>query len=212
MGECRDVRIDDGAPRFSVAITVWKREELLPAALRSVLEQDRPADELLVLCDGRSPAAERIVDGHRSERAIRYFEMPRRRKCWGNPLRQRALEEAGGSHVVLLGHDCLLYRGYLAAHEEILADDPAALPVVPIDYWRSTTPDGVMPRHDDPGTLGEGEIDLLNVAYPRDDALELDCFGPEMHRTRCADYLSFDRIRRKRTPVLHPGPPQAAHF
>lgn len=197
---------------FSVAITVWKREYLLPYALQSVLRQEHACHEIIVLSDGSSRATRRILEPLRERHPIRYLEVARRRKCWGNHLRRRALEEASGSHVVILGHDCLLYPACLQAHLDNVGSRSDALSVVPIDYWRVDLPDGRMPRADDLMLVGEGEIDLLCIGYPRRLALDLGCFGEDMLRIRRADYLSFDRLRTHTAPVYRPGPTQAAHF
>jgi glycosyltransferase involved in cell wall biosynthesis len=197
---------------FSVAITVWKREYLLPYALQSVLRQEHACREIIVLSDGGSRATRRILEPLRERHPIRYLEVERRRKCWGNHLRRRALEEASGSHVVILGHDCLLYPGCLQAHRDNIGSNCDALSVVPIDFWRVDRPEGRMPRADDLLLVGEGEIDLLCIGYPRLLALDLGCFGEDMLRIRRADYLSFDRLRTHSAPVYRPGPTQAAHF
>ena len=60
--------------------------------------------------------------------------------------------------------------------------------------------------------LSDGEIDLLCIAYPRALSLEVDCFCPDMWRRRCADFLSFDRLRQRVSPVFVPSPTMAAHF
>lgn len=206
--------VDESPIRFTVAITVWKREVLLPHAIQSVTRQERPCDEILVLSDGRSKEAEQIVADLEDHFPfpIRYEAVRRRRKLHGNHLRRHALEAATGTHVVILGHDCLLYGGYLAAHDATLAGDPDGLSVVRVDYWRSTWPDGQMPRHDDLMEVGEGKIDLLCLAIPRRLALEEDCFGDDMLKIRCADYLTYDRLRHRTTPLFHGGEAVAAHF
>lgn len=197
---------------FTVAITVWRREHLLPHALQSVLRQELPCGEVVVLSDGRSRMAREVVDVFAERLPIRYLRLRRRRKRWGNHLRRRALEAATTSHVVIVGHDCLLYPPYLATHRANLGDDPDGLSVVPVDYWRQLRPDGRMPRHGELQTAGEGEVDLLCLAWPRRLALEADCFGDGMLRRRCADFLSFRRLRRRKQPVYSGGEPVAAHF
>lgn len=197
---------------FSVAVTVWRREYLLPYALQSVFRQEHPCKEILVLSDGSSRAMRRIVEPLQERLPIRCIEAKRRRKCWGNHLRRRALEDTSGSHVIMLAHDCVLYPGYLQAHLANIGSNPDALSVVPIDYWRVTYPDGQQPREHDVTLVGEGEIDLLCIAYPRRLALELDCFGEDMVRLRYADYLSFDRLRTHTSPVYRMGPTQAARY
>jgi len=197
---------------FSVAITVWKREYLLPYALQSVLRQEQACREIIVLSDGSSRATRRMLEPLRERHPIRYLEVERRRKCWGNHLRRCALEETSGSHVIILGHDCVLYPDYLQTHLLNIGSNPDALSVVPIDYWRVAVPDGRQPRADDLMLVGEGEIDLLCIGYPRRLALDLDCFGADMLPFRYADYLAFDRLRAHTAPVYQSGPTQAAHY
>ena len=198
--------------RLSVAITVWRREELLPFALQSALCQDRPCAEIVVLSDGTSRAARRFIAPLADRFPIRYCPVERRRKCWGNHLRRRALEETTGSHLVILGHDCRLYPACLRAHAENLDSNPEALSIVPIDYWRGAVPGRRRPLGDDPLRMGEGEVDLLCFAFPRALALRSGCFGEEMVRFRFADYLSFARLRAQIPTVYRPGPTVAAHF
>lgn len=69
-----------------------------------------------------------------------------------------------------------------------------------------------MPRREDVERAGETEIDLLCLAFPRRLALEVGCFDEEMVHTRSADYLSFDRVRRRGAPTYAGGEVQAAHF
>jgi glycosyltransferase involved in cell wall biosynthesis len=197
---------------FSVAITVWKRENLLPYALQSVLRQGLACQEIIVLSDGPSRATRRILEPLRERYPIRHIEVTRRRSCWGNHLRRRALEETSASHLVILSHDCVLYPTYLQAHRTNVGSNPDALSVVPIDYWRDLQFEGRQPRADDLMLVGEAEIDLLCIGYPRRLALDLDCYGVEMLPYRRADYSSFDRLRGYSQPVYRAGPTQAAHF
>lgn len=201
-----------GAVTFTVAITVWKREHLLARALQSVLRQTHRPAEVLVLSDGRSKPARKMAGHLEDVLNVRYHRVRRRRKTQGNHLRRFAVHHAASSHLVILGHDSLLHRGYLAAHRDNLADDADGLSVVPVDYWRGTRPDGRMPRSDDVMAVGEGQIDLLCMALPVRLAVEADCFGEDMMYIRCADYLSFDRLRQRTVPVYSGGEPQAAHF
>jgi glycosyltransferase involved in cell wall biosynthesis len=197
---------------FTVAITVWQREEMLPHAIQTVLIQTHRQWEILTYSDGSSRLARDTVQALQPSIPIRYQAVKRRRRHWGNHLRRLALEQASGSHVCFLGHDCLLYPTYLETHLANLAGNPDALSVVPIDYWRETRMDVRQPRNPDLMSLRDGEIDLLCIAYPRRLALEADCFGEEMQRLRYADYLSYDRLRRITPPIYRPGPTQAAHF
>ena len=197
---------------FTVAVTVFGGEHFLPHALETVFAQAHPTLEVVVYSDGPSPSAAEIVRGLPADLPVGYRALDRRPGLHGNHLRRQALEDARGTHVCFLGHDCLLYPTYLEAHAEALAGDDEGVSVVPVAYWRQTRRDAGQPRRSDMLGLGEGEIDLLCIAFPRAAALAADCFGPAMQPWRCADYLSFDRLRRRSAPRFVPGPDRAAHF
>jgi cephalosporin hydroxylase len=202
----------DRFPLFTVAITVWEREEMLPHAIQTVLSQTDSRWELLVYSDGPSDVARETVAALQPYVPIRYRAVERRPKHWGNHLRRLALEEGSGSHVCFLGHDCLLYPHYLETHAANLEGNAGGLSVVPIDYWRKTRLDAKQPRNDDLMHLQAGEIDLLCVAYPRRLALETGCFSHDTQHRRDADFLAYDRLRQISRPLYRPGPTQAAHF
>jgi glycosyltransferase involved in cell wall biosynthesis len=198
--------------QFSIAITVFESEYFLPHALETVLAQTLPPEEILVYSDGPSPVTAGIVEALRVEMPVRYEALPRHAGLHGNHLRRRALEQARSSHVCILGHDCLLYPTYLAAHAENLKETLDGLSVVSVAYWRGDRRDGRQPKNLDLMSLRDGEIDLLCIAYPRELSLKTDSFGEDMQSLRYADFLSFDRLRRLTVPQFRPGPVQAAHF
>jgi glycosyltransferase involved in cell wall biosynthesis len=198
--------------QFSVAITVYKTEHFLPHAVQTVLAQTLSDWEVRVYSDGRAPACETVVRQLEGRIPIFYRRIARKRGAYGNRLRRIALEESRGTHVCYLGHDCLLYPTYLEAHARNIAGRKDALSVVPVAYWKNYLLRRGMPAAPDLMTLGEGEIDLLCIAYPRELSLTLGCFGPDMERIRCADFLSYDRLRRYSAPIYTHMPEQAAHF
>jgi len=197
---------------FTVVITVWRRERFLPHAIQSVLVQTHRDWEILVFSDGRSRRTREVVDQLREEVPIRYRALPRKPRLRGNHLRRAGLEDARGSHVCIVGHDCVLYPTFLETHARGIGGDPDAVSVVPVDYWKDFELRGPYPRGRDLMRVGEGDIDLLCVAFPRKLSLRAGCFGPPMRRFRHADYLSFDALRKLRPPIFADGPTQAAHF
>lgn len=207
--------------QFTVAITVYKTPHFLPHAVQTVLAQTLKDWEIRIYSDGRSPDSELLVRQLEGQVPIYYRRLRRRRGSYGNYLRRLALEEGQGDHVCYLGHDCLFYPTYLEAHAANIAGRKDAVSVVPVSYWKYRASylnrtqierHASQPTGKDLMTLGEGEIDLLCVAYPRQLALELDCFGSDMERIRCADYLAFDRLRKRSPTVYRPMSEQAAHF
>ncbi len=198
--------------QFTVAITVYKTEHFLPHAVQTVMAQTLTDWEIRMYSDGRSSKSELVARQLEGRIPIQYKRIPRRRGAYGNRLRRIALEEARGTHVCYLGHDCLLYPTYLEAHARNIAGQKDALSVVPVAYWKKYVLRRGQPAATDLMTLGEGEIDLLAIAYPRELALELGCFGPDMERFRCADFLAYDRLRHRTSPTFKPMSEQAAHF
>ncbi len=198
--------------QFTVAITVYKTPHFLPHAVQTVLAQTLKDWEIRVYSDGRSSTSDLLVRQLEDQVPIYYRRLRRRRGSYGNYLRRLALEEGLGDHVCYLGHDCLFYPTYLEAHASNIAGRKDAVSVVPVSYWKNLERRAGQPIGKDLMTLGEGEIDLLCVAYPRQLALELDCFGADVERIRCADYLSYDRLRQKSAPIYRPMSEQAAHF
>jgi glycosyltransferase involved in cell wall biosynthesis len=198
--------------KMTVAITVWRRELLLPHAIQSVLDQTHEDWEILVYSDGGSRRTRQLVEELRPTVPISYQRLPRRPRLRGNHLRRLALEQARGTHVCILGHDCILYPTYLETHARNICSDPDVVSVVPIAYWKDSERRANQPLSEDVMAANEGEIDLLCVAFPRDLSLRADCFGRGMQKHRHADYLSFAALRRLSRPVFAPGPVQAAHF
>jgi glycosyltransferase involved in cell wall biosynthesis len=198
--------------QFSIAITVYKNELFLPHAVQTVLAQTLADWEIRMYSDGRSRASEEVARQLEGAVPLHYKPITRCRGAYGNRLRRIALEESRGTHVCFLGHDCLLYPTYLETHARNIAGRKDALSVVPVAYWKKYLLRRGQPASDDLATLGEGQIDLLCIAYPRDLALEVGCFGLDMERIRCADYLGYDRLRRRSPPIFNPVPQQAAHF
>jgi glycosyltransferase involved in cell wall biosynthesis len=196
-----------------VAITVWRREELLTHAVQSVLSQTYARWEIRIYSDGRSSASARVArELSAAGVPIHYQRLPRRPRKRGNHLRRLALEQALGSHVVILGHDCLLLPTCLESHAATIDGDPDVLSVVPIAYWKHWERRPPYPRHEDLMSLEVGQVDLLCMAFPKRLALEADCFGRDMVNLRPADFLSFAALRRLTVPRLFRGPEQAAHF
>lgn len=198
--------------QFTVAITVYKTEQFLPRAVQTVMAQTVSDWEIRMYSDGRSSRSEEMFRRLEGRIPIHYRRIRRRRGLYGNHLRRLALEEGKGAYVCYLGHDNLLYPTYLEEHARNIAGREDVVSMVPIAYWKNCEPRSSQPIGSDPMTLGEGEMDLMCVAYPRRLSLELDCFGSDMQQIRCADFLAYDRLRKKSSPIFRPIAAQGAHF
>ena len=135
--------------KFTIVMTVYKREELFLHALYTVIQQDYPDWELIVLADGPHPNIERAVklvkkDTYQAfwDRAyisdrISYHELPKSPPgTVGNPLRRRGLELATGDYICFVGHDCLLDKDYLSTHKALIdKKGETCVSVVSVLYW-----------------------------------------------------------------------------
>jgi glycosyltransferase involved in cell wall biosynthesis len=205
----------DSPTTFTVVMTVFRRPDLVPAALFSVASQEYPHWDLIVHADGPHPRVAAMVEDFRAGEPalaprISYRTLPRAEGLWGNRARREGLERASGDYTTFLGHDCLLLPGYLAAHAGTVDKPP--------DRHDVTLPTprycGVWPMAAGKGlyTLGPRDgIDLTSLAFPTSEARRLGVFGPEMERCYGADYLSYVRCRGV-MPVVHRPGVVAAHF
>lgn len=114
--------------RISVIIPCHDAAETLGATLRSVLNQTRPPEEIVVADDGSTDASATVAAS---------FGGPVRviRGHWGgaSAARLAGLAEAGGDGLMFLDADDLIAPDTLASLAAVLADHPDAIAVCP---WR----------------------------------------------------------------------------
>ncbi|MGD2174661.1 MAG: glycosyltransferase [Candidatus Brocadiaceae bacterium] len=107
-------------PKVTVLTATYNRPRYLPAAIRSVVAQDMPDWEMLVINDGGVDVAG-VVEEFGDER-IRYFDRPENRgkaACLNF-----GLERARGEYVAYLDDDDLWYPYHLHALAEVLDREP----------------------------------------------------------------------------------------
>ena len=140
--------------KFTIVMTVYKREELFLHALYTVLQQDYTDWELIILADGPHPDTEAAVELITNDRYHAFWDRPnlpgriQYHSCKrapegtvGNPLRRRGLKLATGDYVCFTGHDCLLDKDYLSTHKaNIEKADCDCVSVVSALYWTDNTP------------------------------------------------------------------------
>ena len=207
---------------FTIVITVFERELLLPYAIQSLIWQTYSPLELLIYADGPSRKAERIlasVEQHpRLKGRIRYTELPPRPGYFGNHLRERGLQEARGEFISFLSHDTVYHPDFCATHAEVLRRQPC-ISVTRVDYWwlapNEDCPVYVrrQPRQS-PGLVTAGHIDAHCLSYPTDMLRTHVKFSDEMLQKHHADFLIFDQMRRH-LPIVYNGDetqPLAAHM
>ena len=109
------------APTFTVLAPIHRPPDLLPFAIRSVLDQTRPDFELFIICDGAPEAtAEAARAFAAQDRRIRAFVHPKGERH-GEAWRHLALQEARGRIVCQIGDDDLWFPNHLVEAEALLA-------------------------------------------------------------------------------------------
>jgi glycosyltransferase involved in cell wall biosynthesis len=96
---------------FTVAIPTHDRRETAVLAALSALQQTRPPEQVLVLCDGCSDGTADSIRALADERAVA-IELPKG-DGYGYAHRNRALDLATGDVVLWLGDDDLLLPDHL---------------------------------------------------------------------------------------------------
>lgn len=91
------------APRVSAIITTHNRAHLLRRAIQSVLAQDYPNLELIVVDDGSTDGTEALVRGY-SARGVRYLRHSRNRGL-AAAGRNTGIDSANGEYVAFLDDD-----------------------------------------------------------------------------------------------------------
>jgi glycosyltransferase involved in cell wall biosynthesis len=110
--------------QISVIIPSYNRADLLPFTLDSVLAQERPADEIVVVDDGSSDDTGEVVAGYqRAHPTVRYV---RRENGGLAAARNTGYAEARGDALLFLDSDDLLLPAALRALEAALCARPDA--------------------------------------------------------------------------------------
>lgn len=100
---------------FSVLLPVIRPPVFLPFSMASVLSQDMPDFELLVVCDGAP--AETVAFAHRTaeqDPRVRVFDNPKGERH-GEAHRAHALEQAKGRYIAHINDDSLWLPDHLSS-------------------------------------------------------------------------------------------------
>jgi hypothetical protein len=106
---------------FTVLLPVHRPPDLLPFAVRSVLDQARQDFELFIVCDGAPEATVAAARGFAEEDPrVRVFAHPKGERN-GEAWRHQALEQAAGRLVCHIADDDLWFDDHLVEVERLLS-------------------------------------------------------------------------------------------
>jgi len=112
------------SPLVTVLIPAYNAEATIRRAINSVLAQDYPAFEIVVIDDGSSDATTEIVAGY-NHTEIRLLRLPRNRGECG--ALNAGIAIANGDYIAFLDHDDEWLPGKLARQIPLLEGNPKAI-------------------------------------------------------------------------------------
>lgn len=141
-------------PRLTAVITNYNYGRFLPAAVEAMINQSRPADELILLDDASTDGSQSVVDElARRLPAIKVVKHAANRGM--NPTGQEALELATGDYLYWGSADDMVLPGFFESAMALLEEYPEA-PLcagVPIE-WRVETGEQLRTARGMPETAG----------------------------------------------------------
>lgn len=108
------------SPRVSVIIPTYNRAQYILEAVESVLSQDYPNFEVIVVDDGSTDHTAEII-GTVNDSRLRYIKQPNQGR---SSARNRALTTANGDFITFLDSDDLYMPGKIALQVEYLLKHP----------------------------------------------------------------------------------------
>lgn len=111
----------DDQPLVSVVIPAYNAEAFIDEALQSILSQDYPLIEILVVNDGSTDSTAQRVAAYNDK--VRYFEQPNSGGFPGSP-RNAGIQNAGGEFICFLDADDRMLPGRLQLQVDFLRDQP----------------------------------------------------------------------------------------
>lgn len=203
------------APRFSVLLPTHNRADVLGLAIQSVLAQDEPDFELLIVADGCSDDTAEVVAGFDDPR-IRFFDLPKA-PHYGYANRNIALRQAKGRLFAFAPHDDLLMADHLSRMGQLM-DETGAVWGYSQPLWVST--DGIIVplftnlHHDDEFQrfMYQGNtIPAACIVHTRA-ALEAANYWPE-DVPAAADWVLWRRMLcEQHAKLAHLRTPTSLHF
>jgi glycosyltransferase involved in cell wall biosynthesis len=107
--------------RISVVLATRNRSDLIPEAVRSILQNDHPDFEVVVVDQSDDDRTEAALESFTSDPRIRYFRDSRRGRSAGQ---NAGFREARGALVLMTDDDCTVPADWIEQFEAAFALDP----------------------------------------------------------------------------------------
>ncbi|HOW28491.1 MAG TPA: glycosyltransferase [Elusimicrobiota bacterium] len=107
---------------FSVVMPVYNAERYLQDSLQSVLDQTRPADEIIVVDNGSTDRSTGILRGYGDR--IRFIRIEK--NAGVSAARNLGIKESRGTHVAFIDADDRWFPDKLAVYEQKIMEHPSA--------------------------------------------------------------------------------------
>ncbi|HLK22869.1 MAG TPA: glycosyltransferase family A protein [Bryobacteraceae bacterium] len=112
--------LNENAIRISVVLATRNRAAMIPEAVRSILQNDHPDFEVIVVDQSEDDEAEALLQPFLADPRLRYFRDSRRGRSAGQ---NAGFREARGSLVVMTDDDCTVPTDWLRQFEQAFASD-----------------------------------------------------------------------------------------
>ncbi len=104
---------------FSVVVPVYNRPKELSELLESLLHQDYPGLEVIIVEDGSSQTAEAVAIHYQDRLSLRYYFQDNQGQGFA---RNFGMEQARGDYFVLFDSDCIIPPHYFSVLQQVILD------------------------------------------------------------------------------------------
>lgn len=111
--------------KYSVIVPIYNAEKTLPRCIDSIIQQEHPSMELLLINDGSSDGSETVCRAYQEKYGnIRYYYQ---KNSGVSAARNRGLAEAQGEYIIFVDSDDYISMDYLSAADAALEEKNADL-------------------------------------------------------------------------------------
>jgi len=201
---------------ISVVIPLYNKAPHIAKTLESVLRQNSPPDEIIVVDDGSTDGGDQIVE----RLVVGGIKLIRQKNQGVSAARNAGVQEAKSEYVALLDADDYWYPNHLAVMRSLITEYPQAA-LLSTAYIverggafyrpRSAYPEGWHGLADffSAYSVGDSLISSTTACAKRANLLEIGGFPVGVHR--CEDFICWIRLALK-YPVAHAEKVTAVYF